>query len=349
MVHLTERASDLDIQYEKPLPRQTLVVGGGFRTIDLSTVNTPTLQLAPEHSHIFNAFAEDEVAIARRLKLTAGARLEYEGVRGWALSPSSRVIWEASPRQRIWAALSRAHRTPTAVDQSLRINLASMPGQGLPILIGLVGNPDYAVEKLTQAEVGYRVRVGSTASIDLTAFQGRYDNLPTLEPQTPVFEATPGPPHLFVAQRFANLMEATTRGLELSAHWSPLPTWQLEASYTALRLTPIVDATSQDAAAPFFDGNAPRQQWQVRSTTQMGARTQVQAAVYRAGALAQLQIPAYTRLDTYVEVKLGRGFAATMSGRNLLDASHVEFSSAQAIAGSSVPRSALVQLRWQFK
>jgi iron complex outermembrane receptor protein len=348
MLRLVERATDLDIQYERPLPRQTLVIGGGFRYIDLATANTPTLQLAPEHSRIFNAFAEDELAVARRLKLTVGARLEYEGARGWALSPSSRVIWEASPRQRIWAALSRAQRTPTAIDQSLRINLASIPAQGLPILIALVGNPDYAVEKLSQAEVGYRMRLGSTASLDLTAFRGRYDSLPTLEPQAPVFEATPGPPHILVAQQFANLMDATTRGLELSAHWSPDPTWQLDASYAALRLTPMVDAASHDIAAPFFDGNAPRQQWQLHSTMQMGTRTQVQAAFYRVGALQQLQVPAYTRLDTYVEIKLGRGFAAIVSGRNLLNASHVEFSSAQAIAGSSVPRSARIQLRWQF-
>jgi iron complex outermembrane receptor protein len=349
MVHLIERATDLDIQYERPLPRQTLVMGGGYRYIDLATTNTITMQLAPERSHIVNAFAEDEFALARRLKLTVGARLEYDAVRGVALSPSSRMIWEASPRQRIWAALSRARRTPTVVDQSIRINLASMPGQGLPILIGFVGNPDYAVEKLTQAEVGYRLRVGSTASIDVTAFRGRYDHLPTLEPQAPVFEATPGPAHVLVAQQFANLMEATTKGLELSAHWSPHPIWQLDASYTALQLTPYVDATSQDAMAATFDGNAPRRQWQVHSTTQIGARTQVQAAVYRVGALQQLQVPAYTRLDTYIEFKLGRGFAAIVSGRNLLDASHAEFASAQALAGSSVPRSARVQLRWQFK
>ena len=349
MVHLIERTSDLDIQYERPLPRQTLVMGGGYRYIDLTTANTLTLQLPPERSHIFNAFAEDEFAIARRLKLTVGARLEYDAVRGAALSPSSRMIWEASPRQRIWAALSRARRTPTVIDQSLRINLASLPGQGLPILIGLVGNPDYAAERLTQAEAGYRLRVGSTASIDVTAFRGRYDNLPTLEPQAPVFETTPGPAHIFVAYKFANLMHASTRGLELSANWSPVAKWQLNASYTALRFTPHVDATSLDSMAATFDGNAPRQQWQVHSTTQIGARTQVQAAVYRVGALEQLQVPAHTRFDTYIEFKLGRGFAAIVSGRNLLDASHFEFSSAEAFAASSVPRSARVQLRWQFR
>jgi len=349
MVGLIERAGDLDIQYERPLPRQTLVMGGGYRHIDLATINTITMQLAPERSHIFNAFAEDEFALARRLKFTVGARLEYDAVHEVQLSPSGRLIWEASPRQRIWAALSRARRTPTAIDQSLRFNLASMPGEGLPILIGVVGNPDYAVERLTQAEVGYRVRIASTVSIDLTAFRGRYDNLPTLEPQTPVFEATPGPPHIFVAQKFANLMEATTTGLELSANWSPVPIWQLSASYTALRLTPIVDAGSLDAQAPFFDGSAPRQQWQVRSTTQIGARTQVQAALYRVGALRQLQVPAYTRFDTYLEFKLGRGFAAVVSGRNLLDSAHVEFASSEAFSTSSVPRSARVQLRWQFK
>jgi iron complex outermembrane receptor protein len=348
-VQVIERVSDLDIQYERPLPGQTLVVGGGYRHVDMTTANTLTLQLAPERSHIFNAFAEDEFALTRRLTLTIGARLEYEDVYGLALSPSGRAIWGASTRQRIWAAVSRARRSPAAIDRSLRINVGSMPGNELPILISVIGSPDYAAEKLTQAEVGYRLRIGSTASVDVAAFRGRYDNLPTLEPQAPVFEATPGPAHLLLAQQTANLMEATTTGLELSAQWSPHPVWQLDASYTALRLTPFVDAASQDAQAPFFDGNAPRRQWQVRSTTQIGARTHTQTAVYHVGALRQLHVPAYARFDTYVEVTLGRGFAAIVSGRNLLDASHAEFTSTEAIAGSSIPRSARVQLRWQFR
>ena len=130
---------------------------------------------------------------------------------------------------------------------------------------------------------------------------------------------------------------------------SPVATWQLDASYSALRITPHVDPASHDARASSFDGNAPRHQWQVHSTTQIGSRTEAQLAFYHVGALRQLEVPAYTRLDTHVELKLGRGFAAILFGRNLLNSSHAEFASPNAIAGSFVPRSALVQLRWQFR
>jgi len=345
-----ERTGDLDIQYEKPLAgRHVLVLGGGYRYFDLATQGSLILQVRPEQAHIFNAFVQDEFAVTPALKLTLGARVDHEDVAGWGLSPSARAIWEPTPRQRVWAAVARARRTPAATDRTLRINYFSVPGPGLPILVAITGNPDYGIETLTQLDAGYRVRIGSTASLDLAVFRGRYDGLATFEPQTPVFETAPAPAHLLVAYQSANLMRANTTGAELAAHWAPLDTWRLDASYSALRITPTIDASSLDEFAPLFDGNAPRHQWHARSTWWAGSRTQVHTALYRSGALPQLLIPAYTRLDAGVEVTLRDGLTVALTGQNLLDPSHEEFSGiASGLVGSSVPRSARVQLRWQY-
>lgn len=345
-----ERTGDLDIQYEKPLGRRhALVLGGGYRYFDLATNGSLLLQIAPEQAHIANAFAQDEFAVTPALKLTVGARVEYEKVAGWGLSPSVRAIWEPTPRQRVWAAAARVRRTPAATDRTLRINFFSMPGPGLPILLAITGNPDYGIETLTQLDAGYRVRLGSTASLDLAVFRGRYDDLATLEPRPLVLETTPAPAHLLLPYQFTNLMSASTAGAELAVHWSPLDTWRLDASYSALRITPSIDASSLDELAPLFDGNAPRRQWHARSTWWAGSRTQVHTALYRSGALPQLLIPAYTRLDAGVEVTLRDGLTAALTGQNLLDPSHEEFSGfASGMVGSAVPRSARVQLRWQY-
>jgi hypothetical protein len=106
-------------------------------------------------------------------------------------------------------------------------------------------------------EAGYRLELASMLSLDVTAFRGRYSGLPTYEPLAPVFELTPGPPHLFVASRLENLQQADTAGLEVAARFAPVPAWRLDASYSAFHLTPHTDPRSRDTAAPTFDGGAP--------------------------------------------------------------------------------------------
>jgi len=58
-------------------------------------------------------------------------------------------------------------------------------------VIGALGNPAFQSETLVNTEVGYRVEIGSTASVDVAVFHGRYDNLKTSEPLAPRLELTP--------------------------------------------------------------------------------------------------------------------------------------------------------------
>src|SRR5204862_6569624 len=116
------------------------------------------------------------------------------------------------------------------------LNVISVPGEGLPIVAGVVGNPDYQAEAFHDIEAGYRLALGSTAFVDLTTFRGHYTRLPTTEPLPPVFEPTPAPPHLLVPARFENRLQADTRGLEVAAHATPRPGWRVDASDSTFRL-----------------------------------------------------------------------------------------------------------------
>ena len=110
----------------------------------------------------------------------------------------------------VWAAVSRAVRTPSLGDVSGRYNFTSFIGQGgLPVVVGAIGNPDFQSEEVLNTEAGYRLEIGSVASVDVTAFVGRYDNLKTSEPLPPRMELLPAPAHLFIPVQFGNLLEAT--------------------------------------------------------------------------------------------------------------------------------------------
>ena len=72
----------------------------------------------------------------------------------------------------------------------MRIYLAAVPGKaGVPLVFGLVGNPDFQTEQLTEMEGGYRFQVGSSAAFDVAVFRGSYDRLATMEPIAPVIQA----------------------------------------------------------------------------------------------------------------------------------------------------------------
>jgi iron complex outermembrane recepter protein len=344
-----ERTSDVDAHYQRSFgQRHDVVFGGGVRHAALDTRGTFTLEIAPDSNSVFNTFGQDEIALGKGVSATLGAKLEHDTHAGWGLLPSARVMWEASPNQHVWAGVSRARRTPSASDRLLRVYLGSLPGEQLPVYYGFAGNPDLASERLVQVEGGYRIRRGSSANLEVTAFHGRYTDLRTNEPTVPVVEMRPTP-QVFVGARADNLLDVNTTGLEISGRWAPTSVWRVDGSYAALRFTPHVRPASLDAAAAVDDGNAPSSQWQLHSSAWLTARTEIDFSFYRVGRLRSLQIPAYSRADARLEFTLGPQLSLAVVGQNLTSRHHLEFSGVDSLMqASAVPRSGRLQLRWQF-
>ena len=346
---VSERTSDVDTQYETRLgARHGVMVGAGYRHADLSTVSTATLQIGSRRTETFNAFLQDEIALRRGLSLTLGSKLEHDTLGAWGLLPSARLMWGVSPNQRVWTAVSRARRTPSLSDRDVRLNLGVLPGPGLPIVYGFKANPAYRSEEFVQAEAGYRILFGSTASLDLTAFSGSYEGLGVTQPLAPTVEVTPPPTHVFAGNTSLNLLTVRTSGAELSAHWTPVHSWQLETSYSFLDLSSHVDPAKLIAPAPENDGNAPKHQWQVRSTIAVRPGMQATASVFRVGRLRVLDVPAYTRVDAGFEYRLNSHLTGAVAAQNLLNGEHREFASPNVFLASSMPRRARIDLRWQF-
>ncbi|MDQ3069981.1 MAG: TonB-dependent receptor, partial [Acidobacteriota bacterium] len=343
----TERTSDIDAQVETTAGQHVLVLGGGYRLAQFDPHGpTVTLAFVGERAHIVNAFVNDAITLGPRVTATLGAKLEHDSVSGMSVLPSARVMWNVSPRQRLWTALSRARRTPSLVDRTIRYYFGSVPTPQGPIVLGFIGNPDFGVETLTQAAVGYRAQVGKSVSIDVTSFFGQYQGLATIEPVAPMFMTSPAPPHVLAALRYENLMDLTTRGVEVSAEWAPVDGWRMHGSYSLLRLSPRVSPSSLDDAAATFDGSAPRAQWQIHSTATLAPGLRLDASLYRVGRLRELGVAAYTRADVRVETRLAPRLFLSATGQNLLDRSHMEFTGV-TYAPAQIPRSWVVQLRWE--
>lgn len=347
------QAFDVDIQYHTALgAHQALVAGAGYRFAGERLAGRGGFSLIPaeDNSSLLTAFMQDEIALFEdRLAITLGSQVQYDSYSGAGVQPTLRVMWKALPRQRLWAAVSRALRTPSLQNRGIRVDYPPVPSAiGLPLAVTYLGNPAAETEHLVDAEAGYRLEIGTAASIDITGFGGRYDHLETQEPLSTVIQFVPSP-QVLVTTQFGNQLKATTRGLEVAGRWTPIPAWRLDGSYTALQVTPQLAAASGDPAAANEDGSAPRMQWQLRSTFSPGSRATLDAAIFHVGPLEQLQVDAYTRADISAEWRFTSRVSAMAIGQNVFNAAHAEFTSAGSLLlATQVPRSASLRLRWTF-
>jgi iron complex outermembrane recepter protein len=345
---------DLDAEVHRTLSHgHDLVAGGGYRAGRIVTDGTFIYSVADRSidTSVMNAFVQDEISVNPRLRLILGSKLEHDFIAGWGVQPTARFIWSLTPSsQHVWGAVSRALRTPSVNDLGMRVNYFAFTGErGVPVVLGLTGNPDYQAERLLDIEGGYRAEVGSKLSADITVFHGHYSGLPTQEPMAPVFETSPGAPHVFIGTRFANLLDENTTGLELDAHWTPLSALRLDAGYSGLRMTPLPDAASHDATAASQAGNAPTHQWQVHASTRVNPRVELDGGLYFVGRLRALDVPAYTRLDAQTQIKLSQPLSIAITGQNLVDRGHLEFADGNTgLTATSIPRSVGARLIWTF-
>jgi iron complex outermembrane recepter protein len=344
---------DVDAQYHTTFAiRHDVVMGGGYRFLHERVRGGFAFSIIPGTvtETIVNLFAQDEIALGPRVRLTLGAKVERNSDVGTSVQPTARVMWSIVPRRhQVWGAASRAERSPSLGDLAGRYNFASFIGPGgLPVVIGAVGSRDFKSERVLNVEAGYRLGVGSVASLDVTAFQGRYQDLKTSEPLPPFLESTPAPLHRFVPTQFGNLLDATTSGVEVSAHLTPVGWWRLDAGYSAFHLTPHLSPASRDAAAAVFDGSAPRDQWQVRSAFSLPRGVELDGMFFHSGPLRRVGVGGYTRADVRFAMPLARGLMLSAVAQNLFDPAHAEFAGVGAIVTPTrIPRSARIQLSWR--
>jgi iron complex outermembrane receptor protein len=344
---------DVDTQYHTALgAHQDLVAGAGYRFIGDQYTGRVGFSLIPTDatSSLLTAFVQDEIELlANRLAVTLGSQVQYDSESGAGMQPTARVMWKGLPHQRLWAATSRALRTPSRYERGILVDYPPAQGPGgVPLLVRVSGDPSAATETLVDAEAGYRFEKGTAWSFDITGFVGDYDHLRTQELAAPVFQPGP-PPQIVVTTQFGNRLDATTRGLEVAGHWAPVPAWRVDGSYTAFHLTPHLAAASQDLAAASEDGSAPRTQWQVRTAFSPVTRATLNLAIFHVGPLAQLQVNGYTRADVTAEWRFTSHLSAMAIGQNLFNPAHAEFDGTNLVMlATQVPRTASLRLRWTF-
>ena len=228
---------DADFQHRFPLPwfretiPQQITYGFDYRLNSDNSKNVlPVYQLFPARRQFqtFSAFAQDQFTLVpERLTLRVGSKLEHNDFTGFEVQPDARLAWYPTTNQTIWAAVSRAIRTPSRASHNL---LANNPVDGIGI-VRFTGNPESESERLLGTELGYRIKPIKPLFFDISGYYFMFDNIEFVRPGTPFVETTPGPPHLVIPATESNLGQADTYGLELAAEYEATAWWRLRAGY----------------------------------------------------------------------------------------------------------------------
>ncbi|TMB86911.1 MAG: hypothetical protein E6J45_13170 [Chloroflexi bacterium] len=114
---------DVDLQHRARLGvRHDVVWGLGYRLSNDRVANSSALAFLPPQvaRQWFTGFVQDEIALVpNRLHVALGSKIEHNDYTGFEIQPSGRVNWGLSPSGTLWAAVSRALRTPSRIDREL--------------------------------------------------------------------------------------------------------------------------------------------------------------------------------------------------------------------------------------
>lgn len=361
-VHAEDRTTlDLDFQNRFALTsRQDLVWGLGYRR-SADAISTPPMSLSTflppaQTQTLYSAFVHDEFTVVPdRWRIAAGSKFEHNSYTGFEIQPNLRSSWSLNPTDAVWAAVSRAVRTPARVERGARIDAAVLPadpagGNPLPTLLRIGGSPAFSSESVLSYEVGYRAQFGSNLLLDLTAFHNRYRHLRAGRTLGASPVLTSLPPYLLVSSEISNSLDAQANGVEAAVDWHATPNLRLQAAGTWLQIKAEPDGDPMhDLDVRSAEGGVPRHQLSLRASYELGTHQQLDGWVRRVGRLDALDIGAYTTLDLRWAWRVTPQFEVSVIGQNLLRAQHVEFTGDQLpTLQMRVPRTVAVKGRWQF-
>ncbi len=357
---LTE-SFDIDFQHRFPLfERHDITWGANYRLYHNKINDTETIAFNPrgQINHLGGIYVRDEITlIPDQLLFTIGSRFDHNDFSGWEIQPNARLMWMPDAKNSVWAAVSRAVRTPSRAEHDIRLNTQitnALPGLvnplPFPVLSQVQGTPSFNAEKLLAYELGYRHQFTFQASIDIAAFFNDYSQLRDLSAGVPIFQNN-FPQHLILPVALTNQASGYTYGVEISADSRPLETWRLQLSYSYLNMhirstSPLstLDSTSGSAARA-----NPHHHISLRSLHDFSERLQFNFWLRYVSSVDFYNIPGYITMDSKLSFRPVRNVELYLVGQNLFQNSHQEsVSDFIPLVPAYVPRGIYAGAEWRF-
>jgi iron complex outermembrane recepter protein len=320
------RTYDVEIQQSLAWgSAQRLIWGAGERVNDYAITNATELLFLPPARALTlgNVFVQDTVLLSRSLSATVGIKLEDDPYSGWSPLPDARLAWTLNDTNQLWAAASRAIRSPTPFD----VDVVEKAG---PAVI-LTGNPTFQPESVWAYELGYRAEPLPALSFSVSAFYNVYDDLRTAEL---------GPNFPF---EWGNRMAGKTYGFEVWGNYQVTDWWRLSPGLSTLRERLGFKPDASRLLGTAQAGDDPSGHGSLTSSMDLGRNVSFDASLRYVAALPDPALPGYYDLRSRIGWRASKDLELSATGSNLLHARHLEF---PAPYGEEITRSVLIQAQW---
>ncbi len=303
---------DIDFQHFFSLGKyHEIIWGAGYRFTDeyLSVkAESVTYYTEERENNLFSFFFQDEIRLYdRALSLIIGARYEYNYLIGSGLQPTLRLLWKATPEQRLWASFSKVVRSPSTTEYVEAIGAAIR---------------DQDAEKVYAWEIGYRAQPSKIFSYDLALFCNHYHNLY----ERPVYDYDPN--RADDTSVMGTNGKAATYGLEIASKWQVFPWWNRQIMYSFIKIDFDFENEKRmfdkEVLYEFGENTSPENQFSLISNMDLSDRYELDLSLRYADRLNGY-VDNYVELDARIGVKLSKNIELEISGRNLLHKGHAEF------------------------
>ncbi len=341
--------ADIDFQHRfRPSDRHDIVWGLRYRTTadELAGSSVIWWEPAEQTDRLYSAFIQDEITLTpERLSLTVGSKFEHNDYTGFEYQPSVRIAYTPSPRRTLWAAVSRALRTPDR--SSVTMNFFSLldPTTGT---FGSYGGGDLDSEELLAYELGYRVQPSDRFSLDVATYYHNLSKLTSWDLGMPAVD--PGPPaRTVVPITPGNQIEVDIYGIELAFNFAATDHWRLRGGYSFMHYDPTLPAGVMDPGGVATDESYPPHTAFLRSSADLSATVQLDVVARYVDARPAADAPSYVGLDARLAWRPMEQLELFVVGRNLLEDQHPEsIANVLATERGEVERSAYAGVTWRF-
>lgn len=320
---------DVDFVHHFTLTKRQDVIWGLEARLSPANVPeiVPTYVFSPDErtDQVYTAYAQDNLSLIEdKVSVTAGTKLLHSSFTGFDLEPGVRMLWTPTARSTFWAAVTRAVRTPSDIEDDLTTTtlLSSAP----LAFMRTSGDGRFTSETLLGYEGGYRSLLTRTFSLDIAVFYNQYDHLLSLEPLQPFTETDDGTPATIYPYIDGNGVKGSTSGFEIAGDWKPKSWSRLLASYSLLNMDLQTARISHDTTTVAQDeGSSPHHQAQLQSYFDLSRSVDLNLAFRFVGDLSYYRVPAYETGDARIAWRPVRSIELAVTGQNLLQPHHFEY------------------------
>jgi iron complex outermembrane receptor protein len=363
-----ESRDTIDLEWQSDIrlfEHNQLTWGLGYRWTRDDIRNEFTTSFDPDDrdNSLFSGFIQNDLALlGDRLHLTVGTKIEHNHYTGWEFQPSGRALWKPAERHAIWAAVSRAVRTPSRAENDVILNTAVLPpgvappgfpappNPVVPTVIQLLGDSGYDSEQLLAYELGYRTQLHDTLSLDVATYYNDYTDLRTitLDPSVPVEPLLDRTNVRFLA---TNKMRGETYGVEIAADWLPRPYWRVRAGYSYIDINLHLQgaARNTDPISESAEDASPHNTVFIRNLVDLPYHFEVDTNLRYVDNVSAVETGSYVNLDARLGWRPTDNWELALIGQNLLEDNHKEFGSSAFVATefTRVPRGVYFQLTYR--